>query len=231
MAMPQELKGVCCLLKNVKKHSSCHYSAKTATGAEMVLLVTGLGAIQTASTIIDYTKDKSISSIIMLGVGGGLRLKQKVGDLIIGKRIVAYDSKVSFDEGQFLVKPGEYLANAKAAESHDHHIYSDASLVGFCSKCKGAVAADVLSGGEIVLSSSRKKELADDFKHAQLVEMEGVGLALAAKRLNIPFVLAKAIADRQIDQSKNTIMDDFQTNFARAISSSAQVARLWQQEK
>lgn len=232
MAMPQELKGICRVLKNVKKHNAHHYSAKTLSGDEMILVATGIGAIQTALSIASYAARYDISEIVMLGVGGGLQKDQQIGELVVAKRIIAHDSCVYFDEGRFLVRPSHYLADSSAAKYHDHYLYSDEGLQEFTSAIAGVKYGDILSGSEISLSYGRKSELATLYNHSLLIEMEGVGVALAAQSLDVPFMIAKAVADRLIESTeKFNTMDDFKENFSAAIASAARLARLWQDYK
>lgn len=232
-AMPQELKGICKVLKNVKKHNAQLYTAPTTKGGEIILAASGVGAVNAACRVLEISRDYDVEGIILLGVGGGLVEGMELGDMVVAERIIQHDSRAVFDEGVFYMKPGEYLASPELAETHDPFLYTDKDLNAFCLEADTtAVTGTLVTGGEFSGTVERKLFLAGIAEGANLVEMEAAGAAMAAERLRIPFACAKTVADRLTpEDGAESIIEDFHITLERAIAKSAVVVRHWQETK
>lgn len=232
-AMPQELKGICKVLKNVTKHDARLYTAPTESGGEIILAASGVGAVNAAYRVQEVSRDYQLEGIILLGVGGGLVEGMDLGDMVIAERILQHDSRAVFDEGVFYMKPGEYLASPELAESHDPFLYTDQDLNAFCLEADPtAVPATLITGGEFSGTTERKLFLAGLAEGASLVEMEAAGAAMVAERLGVPFACAKTVADRLTpEDGAESIIEDFHITLERAIAKSAVVVRHWQQSR
>lgn len=232
-AMPQELKGICKVLKNVQKHDAQLYTAPTNKGGEIVLAASGVGPVNAASRVLEVSRDFDIEGIILLGVGGGLVEGMELGEMVVAERILQHDSRAVFDEGVFYMKPGEYLASPEHAQDHDPFLYTDKDLNTFCLEADTtAVIGTLVTGGEFSGTTERKLFLAGLAEDAKLVEMEAAGAAMAAERLGVPFACAKTVADRLTpEDGAESIIEDFHITLTRAIEKSAVVVRHWQETK
>lgn len=216
-AMPQELKAICRVLKNVTKVHSSFYRAPTASGAELFLIATGIGPVSAACDVLDMGRTHLLSGVVLLGVGGALTADLQIGDLVVADKIVQHDSCAIFDEGRFLMRPGSYLSSAKAAECHDPFLYTDPILT---DRCLSGIKQDkvfkgsILTGAEFSGTTARKGVLAGLVDNGLLVEMEAAGVAQAAEKLQIPYAVAKGVSDRfSPGDDVVTIMDDFRKSF------------------
>jgi len=232
-AMPQELKGICKVLKNVKKHDARLYTAPTEKGGEIILAASGVGPVNAACRVLEVNQNYDLEGVLLLGVGGALVEGMELGDMVVAERILQHDSRAVFDEGVFYMKPGEYLSSPEQAETHDPYLYTDKDLNDFCFEAdKSAVAGTLVTGGEFSGTVERKLFLAGIAEGAKLVEMEAAGAAMAAERLGIPFACAKTVADRLApEDGAGSIIEDFHITLERAIAKSAVVVRHWQETK
>lgn len=170
------------------------------------ILRTGIGSVNAALALLlahESEKKRPFDSIILLGVGGAVREGLDVGDLVISTRVLQHDYFYSFDHGDQRIRPGALILSSKEAENHDAEIPADPGLIEWLKKSE--LAADfkakvftgtILSGSEFVGRVERKRAIASLLPDALLVDMEAAGVAQLAHRLEIPFVIAKTVADR-----------------------------------
>ncbi|WP_162096618.1 5'-methylthioadenosine/S-adenosylhomocysteine nucleosidase family protein [Desulfotalea psychrophila] len=230
-AMPQELKGICRMVKNVKKHHAGLYSATSSSGRQIILAYSGLGGVNAACAVTELSCRYSLAALVLLGVGGALESSREVGDLVVAEKILQHDSCAFFDMGRFLVRPGQSLRSGADGLGHDPCLYPDETLSSLClgvvglRSCRGCV----VTGAEFSGTRERKMELAKLVSGVGLIEMEAGGFAQVAGRLQLPYAVAKSIADR-FDPADETIIADFHASFESAIRSAALVARHLQEK-
>ena len=135
----------------------------------------------------------SPSAVIMVGIAFGLdENKQQIGDILVSRQLVAYDSqRVGSDpEGEQLIHirgdrvsaPVWLLDRFKAGLQ----TWQEPPRV-----CIGLI----LSGGKLVANQSYRDQLYQIEREAIGGEMEGVGLYEAAQRHHVGWLLVKAICD------------------------------------
>lgn len=232
-AMGSELKPICAALKNVEKVSDSLYRTQTSSGKELLLASSGLGSLHAASCVTELGCRYDLSGVLLLGVGGGLRTGLEAGVLVIGERILQHDSLSVLDEGRFFMQPGSSVVSRQAAKKHDPFYYVDDKLKELCLKGSATVSTasgTIICGGEFSGTYERKLELASFADETLLVEMEAGGVATAAARLNIPFAVAKGVADRlQPPDTSDSIFDDFRRTFDLAMAGSIAIAKYVQE--
>jgi nucleoside phosphorylase len=137
-----------------------------------------------------------------MGVGGALQPHLNIGDTVISSRIVQHDSVFSGEDGNKLMAPGELYLSVPISERRSPAFEVDRKLLGLINRVieresqgHRTYVGTVLSGNEFVASIERKNQLRRLVENPLLVEMEAFGVAFVAKRLGIPFIMIKTVAD------------------------------------
>ncbi len=234
-AIESELKPICAALTNVEKLNSNFYRTKTASGEELLLASSGLGSLHAACCLTELACQYKLSGVLLLGVGGGLRSGLEAGVLVIGDKILQHDSLAVLNDGIFFMRPGSAVVSREAGEKHDPFYRVDEDLKTLClagSASVSAVVGTIVCGGEFSGTYQRKLELASLAGSPLLVEMEAGGVATAASRLNIPFAVAKGVADRlKPPLESGSVFDDYRRTFIEAMTGSVAIARYVQKNR
>lgn len=168
------------------------------------LVRTGVGTVNAALAVALVHNQRPVSGIVLLGVGGALSDELKPGDTVLATDVIQHDAILSQDRSIELMAPGEAHISVPTEErispviSADHELRKIVlSLLEKTTTREGLV----LSGNEFAGSARRKNQLRGRFPSAQLIDMEAAGVAQIARKLQIPFVVAKTVADRLDPQS------------------------------
>jgi nucleoside phosphorylase len=132
-------------------------------------------------------------AIIMVGIAfGGDSKKQKIADVLVASQVISYEPQ-RVGEKQVVNRGPSPPTNPTLLNRFDN-------VPGWSfrrpdgSKCKREVGP-MLSGEKLVDAAAFKAALLDRYPQAIGGDMEGVGLAAAAVRHGVPWILVKAICD------------------------------------
>lgn len=178
----------------------------------------GVGLVNAGVLLASLLENYPVDAVILLGVGGALDDRLLPGDTVIARQIIQHDSIMSLEAGRKFIAPGELTLSAKPEEQVDPVMKSHPVLIQWVhtalseSPSGQIYEGSILSGSEFAGSSKRKAELRSLDADALMVDMEAAALAQITRKLGIPFVAAKTVADRANPQS---VSDDYKT-FLRA---------------
>ena len=169
----------------------------SADGRKIVVANSGVGFVNAALTVASIYEHEQIDAMLALGVGGALCPTLQIGDTVIADKIIQYDSVLSSEIGDRLIAAGELTLSLPDDQQVDPVIKCDGKLKEWL-QTTFAVAhtGTILSGSEFVGRAKRKKTLKETHPKALLVDMEDGAIAQLARKLNIPFAVAKTVADR-----------------------------------
>ena len=197
---------------------------KYVLGARSIYVArSGIGPVNAAVALLAVAQAAPIDGVILLGVGGSISPALHIGDVVVSTRVLQHDSYSSLDFGDPRMAPGDYILSPEQADAHVAHFEADALLVELVSQHGASHRGTVLSGNEFVGTLTRKLALQQIDSDALLVEMEGAGVAQSAKRLNLPFVIVKTVADRL--HADGSIEQDFRACLHAAAENAARVLR------
>ena len=152
-----------------------------------LLVKCGIGKVNAARTTQILIDKFNIDHIINLGSAGALNDKLKIGDIVVGEKLIQHD----FDLTPFGYEKG-YIPNVgKVFESGK-------SLI---EKCKSIKIDDinivpgVIASGDIFLNNVNMKEKIKNKFNADCAEMEGASIAQVCNLNNVPFVVIRSISD------------------------------------
>jgi 5'-methylthioadenosine/S-adenosylhomocysteine nucleosidase len=163
----------------------------------------GVGLVNAGILLAQVIEHRPVDAVILLGVGGALDERLRPGDWVVARQILQHDSMLSDDHGSQPMPAGELVLSRPDGEKIDPVMPCDRVLIEWIRAafeaapessriCEGTI----LSGSEFVGSRRRKSALRARAPDALLVDMEAAALAQICRRLDIPFVAAKTVADR-----------------------------------
>ena len=172
-----------------------------------LLTVCGVGKVNAARTTQILIDNYGVDMIINVGVAGGVSDNLKVGDIIIGERLVQHD----FDITAFNYDKG-YIPNVGVFINSDEYLIRIASLV-----IKENVYKGIIASGDIFLTDSLMSNKIRNKFDALCVEMEGASIAQVAYLSNTPFLVLRSISD--IPNNQNVITyEEFLEESSRKIA-------------
>lgn len=168
---------------------------------QIIIAYSKIGKIHatlTCSTMILYFK---ADYIIFSGVAGGLRTDLKVGDTILATSLCQYDVDISA-----FGHPLGFIPESRIYFDTNEDLNNIAREV---AKLQGITLKEgiIASGDSFVFSKEKKQWIIDNFK-ADVVEMEGISIAVVASLLNVPFCIIRSISD-SADDNANISFDEF----------------------
>ena len=174
------------------KHGNLQINLGTFYGHKIVLVKSGIGKVN-AALCTQYIIDKfNPDYIINTGIAGGIAENLKVGEIVIGEKLVQYD----FDVTAFGYAKG-YLCTGIESDKPTY-FNSDEGLMTKLERIsdeKVKIHKGIIASGDSFISDlERKKEIHNLF-NATAVEMEGCAIAQTSNANNIPFVVIRAISD------------------------------------
>lgn len=192
------------------------YSVKKLELSERTLLVvrSGVGLVNAGILLTLLCEYYPVDGVILLGAGGALDERLKIGDVVIAQQIIQHDSVSSYEKETVLLAPGELSISAPPDRQVDPVMRCDGILAewlyGIFKQRQGedsAFMGTVLSGSEFVANSARKTKLREVHEEAMLVEMEAAALAQVSRKLGIPIGVAKTVVDRLYPDE--TVSDEY----------------------
>lgn len=194
-AMYEELDELKKLIKITKKEKifDLTFYYGTINNNVCILVKSGVGKVnasRTAQILIDKIK---VDYIFNIGVAGGVSKKLKVGDIVIGEKLVQHD----FDITAFNHEKG-YIPDVGVYISSNQKLVEIASGV-IKDSIKGVIAT-----GDIFCTEEWMGEKINKKFNALCVEMEGASIALVCHLCNIPFLVIRSISDILNNDNKIT---------------------------
>jgi adenosylhomocysteine nucleosidase len=178
-------------------------------GHRFLVAQSGVGGVNAAltATLIAQARPE-VDALVLLGVGGALITDLRIGELVVSTCVLQHDSFASLPTGDVRMFPGALLLTREDAATHVAPAQADPALRRWILEAAPqARSGAVLSGAEFVGTVERKQAIAALHGEALLVDMEAAGVAQIARRLGLPFVVAKTVTDRL--QPDGTIANDF----------------------
>lgn len=176
---------------------------------ECILVESGVGKVNSARTTQILIDNMNVEYIFNIGVAGGTDSTLKVGDIVIGEKLVQHD----FDITAFNHEKG-YIPNVGT------FIESDEYLIKLAEKCLNEPKKGVIASGDIFCTESWMSEKINKKFNALCVEMEGASIAQVCFLSHIPFLVIRSISD--VPNNDNVItyeefLDDSSKKIAKAM--------------
>lgn len=198
-AIEEELNELLKFLKQEKEYKifDLKFYEGIISNTRCILVKCGVGKVNAARAtqiLIDHIK---IDYIFNIGVAGGISPNLKVGDIVIGERLVQHD----FDITAFNHEKG-YIPEIGVYINSDEYLYKLANNV-LKDEQKMNVFSGVIASGDIFCTEFNMSKNINKKFNALCVEMEGASIAQICYLSHIPFLIIRSISDTP--NNNNTI--------------------------
>lgn len=217
-AMPEEIDGVVALLTNPVASSMGKrtYFSGQINGIDTVVVFSRWGKVAAATTATTLIYEFKITELLFTGVAGAISPELKIGDVVLGKRLIQHDM-----DARPLMKQYEIpLLSKTYFESNETHldiakkaileIFENNSLYAiietkdlkeFNISQPKLFVGDIASGDQFFSSNEQKHALNTQLPDVLCVEMEGAAVAQVCYEYEVPFSIIRTISDVADDQS------------------------------
>jgi len=157
-----------------------------------------------------------VTEIIFTGVAGALHADLKIGDIVLGKRLVQHDMdarpimkrfEIPLLQKTFFEADPERLELASRAitglltEKTLHQLFPEDVRAKFSINCPRLFTGDIASGDQFFSSQDQKEALHNELPSILCVEMEGAAVAQVCYEHDIPFTIIRTISDSANDNA------------------------------
>ena len=224
VAVEEELNAILSCVSNIKveeKYDTRFYvgdilSENNSEKKECVITLCGVGKVNSARTTQLLIDAYAPEYVMNVGVAGGISDKAKIGEIIIGEKLVQYDFDLTAfgrEKGELPGGLGKFIYSDKELVIRAYNILSqDRELNG----ALGVIA----SGDQFVTDKKQSKEIHEVFG-ADCVEMEGAAMAQVCFLCHVPFIVIRSISDSPNDNNKidyETFLEMASKNVAKFVS-------------
>ena len=197
----QEIKNIMTEIEEIKIKELVFFRGKI-NNSKIILVEAGIGKVN-AARVTQMLIDKfDIQVIINVGSAGGANDELRIGDIVIGKRLVQHD----FDITAF-GHPKGYINNiGQYVESDAKLISKMEETISKISQNEFKIKIGTIASGDIFCTEPKMKDKIRTKFNADAIEMEGAAIAQVCKLNQIPFIIIRSISDNP--DGKNEITFD-----------------------
>ena len=184
---------------------------------DCILTISGAGKVNAARTTQILIDKFEIDYIINIGVAGAIGYNIKIGDVIIGKKIVQHD----FDITAFGHSKGYVPGVGNEIRSDRELVEKFESAIDDLENRTYNIITGIIATGDIFVTEiAMKNKIASKFR-ADCVEMEGAAIAQICKLSNVPFIVIRSISDAPNGENEK----DYNNNIKLASKRSANILK------
>jgi len=165
----------------------CDIVAGELDGHPVLLAEAGIGKVNAALTTAAMAQ-AGASSLVFVGVAGGVAAEVAVGDAVVATTLVQHDVDIT----AFGHAPG--VISGKLAGGVADAALSDALAAAARSMGATVHRGVIASGDQFIKDVKQAAAIAEQFD-AMAVEMEGAAVAQVCTRLGLPFAVLRWISD------------------------------------
>lgn len=197
----QEIKNIMTEIEEIKIKELVFFRGKI-NNSKIILVEAGIGKVN-AARVTQMLIDKfDIQVIINVGSAGGANDELRIGDIVIGKRLVQHD----FDITAF-GHPKGYINNiGQYVESDAKLISKMEETISKISQNEFKIKIGTIASGDIFCTEPKMKDKIRTKFNADAIEMEGAAIAQVCKLNQIPFIIIRSLSDNP--DGKNEITFD-----------------------
>lgn len=211
-AMPEEIEGVVALLSNpeVTKMGKRSYFTGQINGIETVVVFSRWGKVAAATTVATLIHEFEITELLFTGVAGAIHSDLKIGDIVLGKRLIQHDmdarplmkqyeipllSKTYIESDKTHLEIAINAINTVIENKRLHAVIEMEDLAEFNISQPRLFVGEIASGDQFFSSNEQKHSLNAQLPEVLCVEMEGAAVAQVCYEYEIPFSIIRTISD------------------------------------
>ena len=211
-AMPEEIDGVVALLSNcvaISMGKRTYFSGQI-NGIETVVVFSRWGKVAATTTATTLIHEFKITELLFTGVAGAISSDLKIGDIVLGKRLIQHDmdarplmnqyeipllSKTYFETDSTHLNIASKAINEVFENKSLHSVIGERDLLEFNISQPKLFIGDIASGDQFFSTSEQKQNLNSQLPNILCVEMEGAAVAQVCYEYEIPFSIIRTISD------------------------------------
>jgi len=211
-AMPEEIAGIAELLtdRNETELGGRIYHTGALGGIKAVVVFSRWGKVAAATTVSTLILKFNITELIFTGVAGAISPDLRIGDVVIGRRLIQHDMDARplmnrfeipllgithFKCEESRVAQAEKIASELLREENLEALIRKTELIPFSIQAPKVLTGDIASGDKFFSHTDDKLALLKDLPGTLCVEMEGAAVAQVCHEYNIPFTIYRTISD------------------------------------
>ena len=211
-AMPEEIDAVVTLLSATKQssHAGRIYYEGYINQIKTVVVVSGWGKVAAAATVSTLIHKFNIHELIFTGVAGAIKPGLKIGDIVIGSRLLQHDmdarpfipqyeipllEKTYFECAEQQLSVARIAVNDFLQHGNLQSTVGDSALQQFSIDTPWAYTGDIASGDQFFADETKKQQLLHNLPTVLCVEMEGAAVAQVCFENQVPFTVIRTISD------------------------------------
>ena len=187
-----------------------HFYEGIIENVDCILVTSGVGKVNAARTTQILIDNYGVDLIINVGVAGGVSESLKVGDIVVGEKLVQHDFDITAfnHEKGYIPKVGIYINSDEYLIKLSCDVLDDNNI----NYQKGVIA----SGDIFCTEEAMSMKIAKKF-NALCVEMEGASIAQVCFLSHIPFIVIRSISD--VPNNNNVITyEEFLESSSKLVS-------------
>ncbi len=165
-----------------------HFIEVVINNIKCILVTCGVGKVNASRCTQILIDNYNVDIIINIGVAGGVSERLKIGDIIIGEKLVQHDFDITAfnHEKGYIPKVGVYIDSDEYLTKLSCDVLEKERV----NYHKGVIA----SGDIFCTEEAMGMKIAKKF-NALCVEMEGASIAQVCFLSHIPFIVIRSISD------------------------------------
>lgn len=216
-AMPEEIDAVANLLEERTEETigmRTYYSGYI-NGIATVVVFSRWGKVAAATTVSTLIHRFEITDLIFTGVAGAIDSKLRVGDIVIGTRLIQHDMDARPLMPQYQIP----LLGKDFFEIEDENVKRITEIIGSAIKENKLLlgssdlakqfkitnpslfTGDIASGDQFIATAEQRTTITTQLPKVLCVEMEGAAVAQVCYENKIPFNIIRVISDTADEQS------------------------------
>ncbi|MEI6950131.1 5'-methylthioadenosine/adenosylhomocysteine nucleosidase [Paraflavisolibacter sp. H34] len=217
-AMPEEIEGVVHLLTDRAETAAGRrtYYTGRINGIPAVVVFSRWGKVAAATTVATLIHEFGITDLIFTGVAGALQADLRIGDILIGTRLIQHDMDVRpilprfetpllgitwFESPRPWVDLSLKAVNELLDRRHLHEVITEGELHLFRITQPRVFTGAIASGDKFFSRTDDKQQLQELLPEVLCVEMEGAAVAQVCYEYDIPFTIIRTVSDAADDAS------------------------------
>jgi len=212
-AMPEEVDKLKkdMLIEKTDKIAMREYHSGTLYGKEAVLVFSKCGKVSAASAAVVLIERYKVDMIVFTGVAGAADKDLKIGDIVVGRKLVQHDMDASgipafkkfeipllgisyFEADARLFQLALHCARKYVKNSFEQEAGIDERKA-FHIFLPAVVPGTIASGDRFICDRNVICRMRNDIEDLKCVEMEGAAVAQVCHEYSLPCVVLRVISD------------------------------------
>ena len=211
-AMPEEIDSIRQLLSEESRVTigMRTYSVGKLNGITAVVVFSRWGKVAASITVSTLILEFKITELIFTGVAGAIDPQLRIGDIVLGQRLIQHDmdarplmeqfeipllGKTFFECAAEQLEPAAKAIEELLEKKHLHAAIGDAELNKFGIGAPRLFVGDIASGDKFFSNTRDKDDLLAKIPSVLCVEMEGAAVAQVCYEYDLPYIVIRTISD------------------------------------